>query len=121
MIIILAENCRIPVDDPNTHLELTMIHEVMVLDHSGPLFGIIQYASSIKLFVLGSILINIVTPFYTQCFWLNYLIYSGEAIVLAIVIGIIESVIARFRMSVVPLFLMASILLCGSAFILFVR
>ncbi len=38
-VVLLAENCRIPVDDPNTHLELTMIHEVMVLDHSGPLLG----------------------------------------------------------------------------------
>ncbi len=38
-IVLLAENCRIPFDDPNTHLELTMIHEVMVLDHSGPAFG----------------------------------------------------------------------------------
>jgi hypothetical protein len=45
-ITLLAENCRIPFDDPNTHLELTMIHEVMVLDHSGPAFGLILYAAA---------------------------------------------------------------------------
>src|SRR2546423_12953853 len=40
-VVLLAENSRIPIDDPHTHLELTMIHEGMVLDHSGPLFGVI--------------------------------------------------------------------------------
>ena len=49
MFVLLVENCRIPFDDPNTHLELTMIHEVMVLDHSGPAFGLILYAAAIKL------------------------------------------------------------------------
>ena len=48
LIILLTENARIPVDDPNTHLELTMIHEVMVLDHSGPDFGMILYGAAIK-------------------------------------------------------------------------
>ena len=52
-IVLLAENCRIPVDDPNTHLELTMIHEVMVLDHSGPAFGLILYGAAVKLFVFA--------------------------------------------------------------------
>ena len=45
-IVLLAENSRIPFDDPNTHLELTMIHEVMVLDHSGPAFGMILYGAA---------------------------------------------------------------------------
>ena len=48
MVVFLAENARIPVDDPNTHLELTMIHEVMVLDHSGPDFALIQYAARVE-------------------------------------------------------------------------
>ena len=52
-IVLLAENCRIPFDDPNTHLELTMIHEVMVLDHSGPPLGMILYGAALKLFVFG--------------------------------------------------------------------
>ena len=48
MIVLLAENARMPVDDPNTHLELTMIHEVMVLDHSGPDFAFILYSCRVE-------------------------------------------------------------------------
>ena len=55
MVVFLAENARIPVDDPNTHLELTMIHEVMVLDHSGPDFALIQYGACLKLWILGAV------------------------------------------------------------------
>ena len=51
MVVFLAENARIPVDDPTTHLELTMIHEVMVLDHSGPDFALIQYGASLKMWI----------------------------------------------------------------------
>lgn len=61
-IILLAENSRLPVDDPNTHLELTMIHEVMVLDHSGPLLGLIEYAASLKFFVFSSLVIGLLVP-----------------------------------------------------------
>ena len=53
-VVLLVENSRIPFDDPNTHLELTMIHEVMVLDHSGPAFGLILYGAAIKLFVFAA-------------------------------------------------------------------
>ena len=58
VIVLLAENARIPVDDPNTHLELTMIHEVMVLDNSGPDFAFILYAAALKLWVLGAMLVR---------------------------------------------------------------
>ena len=54
VIVFLVENCRIPVDDPNTHLELTMIHEVMVLDHSGRPLALVLYGASLKLLVLGA-------------------------------------------------------------------
>ena len=120
-IVFLAENSRIPVDDPTTHLELTMIHEVMVLDHSGPLFGIIEYASALKLFLLGSILLNIVTPAYTDYKWMNWLVFTVGMIGLAILTGFVESMFARLRMPRVPSFLIASVLLCGFAFILLVR
>jgi formate hydrogenlyase subunit 4 len=120
-IILLSENSRIPVDDPNTHLELTMIHEVMVLDHSGPLFGIIQYASSVKLFILSAILCNIMMPPLAGIRWLDFCLFCLSMFFLAIAIGIVESVIARLRMSRVPVLLIASVLLCGSALILFVR
>ena len=61
-VIVLAENARIPVDDPNTHLELTMIHEVMVLDHSGPALAAVLYGAAIKLFAMGAILVRLVVP-----------------------------------------------------------
>ena len=61
-IVLLAENSRIPFDDPNTHLELTMIHEVMVLDHSGPAFGMILYGAALKLFVFGALVVRLAFP-----------------------------------------------------------
>lgn len=120
-IVLLAESCRIPVDDPNTHLELTMIHEVMVLDHSGPLFGVILYASSLKLFVLGSLLLHVVAPFQTGVWYLDWPIFMAEILALAVLVGVVESVMARLRMKRVPNLLVSAILLCGSAFILLLR
>src|SRR5262249_45821996 len=61
-VVLLAENARIPVDDPATHLELTMIHEVMVLDHSGPDFATIVYGTAVKLFVMGALLAHLILP-----------------------------------------------------------
>jgi formate hydrogenlyase subunit 4 len=64
-IVLLAENSRIPFDDPNTHLELTMIHEVMVLDHSGPALGMILYGAALKLFVFGALIVRLAIPLAT--------------------------------------------------------
>ena len=120
-VVLLAETCRIPVDDPNTHLELTMIHEVMVLDHSGPLFGIILYAAAVKMFILGAVLLHVVSPFQTELVWLNWPLFIVELLGLAVVIGIVESVMARLQMRHVPYLLIAAMLFCGFGFILLVR
>jgi formate hydrogenlyase subunit 4 len=120
-IVLLAETCRIPVDDPTTHLELTMIHEAMVLDHSGPLFGTILYASAMKLFVLGSFLLHVVAPFSTGNAWIDRSLFIAEMLLLAVVIGVLESVTARLRMRRVPYLLVSALLLCGSGFVLLVR
>jgi len=120
-IVLLAETCRIPVDDPNTHLELTMIHEVMVLDHSGPLFGVILYAAAIKMFVIGSVLLHVVCPFRMTPAWLNWPIFILEMLGLAVVIGVVESIMARLRMRQVSYLLIAALLFCGFGFILLVR
>ena len=120
-IVLLAETCRIPVDDPNTHLELTMIHEVMVLDHSGPLLGIILYAASVKMLVIGSVLMNIVLPIKTGNVLLDWLLYVGELLGLSVIIGVVESVMARLQMRHVPYLLIAAMLFCGFGFILLVR
>ncbi|MDD5067809.1 MAG: NADH-quinone oxidoreductase subunit H, partial [bacterium] len=61
-IMLLVESCRVPVDDPNTHLELTMIHEVMILDNSGPDLGFIMYGAGMKMVIIGSLIANIILP-----------------------------------------------------------
>ncbi|MBI2504259.1 MAG: NADH-quinone oxidoreductase subunit H [Candidatus Latescibacteria bacterium] len=120
-VVLLAETCRIPVDDPNTHLELTMIHEVMVLDHSGPLFGMILYAAALKLFVLGAVLLHVVAPFQTGQDWLDWPLFALEMLGLAAFVGVVESVMARLQMWHVPYLLIAAMLFCGFGFLLLVR
>jgi formate hydrogenlyase subunit 4 len=116
-IVFLAENARIPVDDPNTHLELTMIHEVMVLDHSGRPLALVLYGASLKLLVLGAMLMDPLLPRAPQA-WQNWLIFYGGLGVLAVAVGLVESMSARFRMTKVPQFLIAGILASAFAFLL---
>ena len=120
-IVLVAECCRLPVDDPNTHLELTMIHEAMVLDHGGPWLGLIEYAASVKLLVLGAILMNVALPFSTGVGWADWLIFVAGLLGLSVVLGVLESVMARLRMNRVPYLLVAALLLCGSSFLLLLR
>jgi formate hydrogenlyase subunit 4 len=120
-ILVLAENCRIPVDDPNTHLELTMIHEVMVLDHSGPLFGFILYGAAVKLFVLSSVVLHVIAPFSSGIAIFDWPIFVLEMLAMAVVIGVVESVMARLQMRKVPTLLVAASLLCGFGFLLMLR
>ncbi|MHB1155343.1 MAG: respiratory chain complex I subunit 1 family protein [Phycisphaerales bacterium] len=120
-IVLLAETCRIPVDDPNTHLELTMIHEVMVLDHSGPLLGFILYAAAVKMYVLGAVLLHLIAPFTTGNSAIDTLLFILEMLGLAAVIGIVESVMARLQMRHVPYLLIAAMLFCAFGFLLLVR
>ena len=120
-VVLLAETCRIPVDDPNTHLELTMIHEVMVLDHSGPLFGVILYAAALKLFILGAVLLHVVVPLATGVPWLDWPLFVVELVALAAVVGVVESVMARLQMRHVPYLLIGALLFCGFGFLLLAR
>ncbi|MBN1603964.1 MAG: NADH-quinone oxidoreductase subunit H [Chitinispirillaceae bacterium] len=120
-IIMLAESCRIPVDDPNTHLELTMIHEVMVLDHSGPLFGVISYTAAVKLFILSTVLLHILMPFQLQSDWINWLLQIFGVMGIAVLVGVVESVMARLQMQHVPYLLVSALLFCAFGFILLVR
>jgi formate hydrogenlyase subunit 4 len=120
-IVMLAESCRIPVDDPNSHLELTMIHEVMVLDHSGPLFGVISYAAALKLFVLSTVFLHIVAPFQLDLVWLNWGLFVLEIVGVAVLIGVTESVMARLQMQHVPHLLVSALLFCAFGFILLIR
>ena len=120
-IVLLVENCRIPFDDPNTHLELTMIHEVMVLDHSGPDFGMILYGAAMKLLVLGAMAVGLVLPFTFKNQFLDALLFSLAMLVLAVVIGILESVMARLHMLRIPQLLIGTSLLSFFSLILLLR
>ena len=95
-ILLLLENCRIPVDDPTTHLELTMIHEVMVLDHSGPNMALILYAAALKLWFFAALIAGLITP--ALPLWQQMGLRVGIVLLLAVVVGIVESVMARLRM-----------------------
>ena len=121
LILLLAENSRVPFDDPNTHLELTMVHEVMVLDHSGPAFGLILYGASIKLFVFAALLVRIIVPFAWLPGWAGWPVLIVASLVVAIVVGVIESAIARLRLLQVPRLLISAALLSGFGLVLAVR
>ncbi|MGH7297722.1 MAG: respiratory chain complex I subunit 1 family protein [Polyangiaceae bacterium] len=121
LVVVLAENCRIPFDDPNTHLELTMIHEVMVLDHSGPALGMISYGAALKLFVLGAIVVGIVLPLHTGSAVLDLAVFVAGMLVLSVVIGTVESTMARLRLRHVPSLLIGACLLSGFAVLLAAR
>ncbi len=120
-IVLLVENCRIPFDDPNTHLELTMIHEVMVLDHSGPAFGMILYAAAVKLFLFGSLVVRVAIPLTTGSAWLDWPIFVSGMFVVAVSIGVVESTMARVRLTHIPTLLVAACLLSGFGLLLLVR
>lgn len=97
-IVLLAENSRIPFDDPNTHLELTMIHEVMILDHSGLDLGGILYASALKLWILGSLWVSVSIPLGWGNFYLDVVVFLASMGLLAVFIGFMESILARVRL-----------------------
>jgi len=114
-VVLLAENCRIPFDDPNTHLELTMIHEVMVLDHSGPAFGMILYGAAVKLWALGALVVAVALPVGSGSQWLDWLVFLAAMLALAILIGIVESIMARLRLVSIPRLLVSASLLTAFA------
>jgi formate hydrogenlyase subunit 4 len=118
LIVALAENSRVPFDDPSTHLELTMIHEVMVLDHSGPALGAVLYGAAVKLFVLTALVARILVPGTTGNAALDWLVFLAAVVLLVAVIGVIESVMARLRLVTVPNLLVGACLLTGFGFVL---
>ncbi len=95
--IIMVENSRLPYDDPKTHLELTMIHEVMVLDNSGFDLALINFASSLKFVVFGALISNF---FFTPDLpvYLGILIFLGIQVLMAVMVGMVESFRARYKL-----------------------
>jgi formate hydrogenlyase subunit 4 len=120
-VVLLTECSRMPVDDPNTHLELTMIHEVMVLDHSGPLLGLVEYGAAVKLFVLDALLLHVMAPTARVAGWPGLGLFTLGLLGIAVTIGVVESTMARLRLLHVPTLLIAAVLSCGFAFLLLGR
>jgi len=110
-MVAVAETGRVPVDNPTTHLELTMIHEAMVLEHSGPSLAFLEWANSIKLGLLLSLLIGLFFPwgmaagFSLPVLALAAGAYAAKMAALALVLAAVESSVAKMRMYAVPDFL----------------
>jgi formate hydrogenlyase subunit 4 len=110
-MVLLAETGRMPVDNPTTHLELTMIHEGMVLEYSGPSLALIEWASAIKLHAMLALLIALFGPWGMASGGSSWgiaaglLVYCLKIAVLVVVLSVIESAVAKLRMYLVPDFL----------------
>ncbi|WP_448871187.1 respiratory chain complex I subunit 1 family protein [Desulfobulbus propionicus] len=117
-MILLAENSRIPVDDPATHLELTMIHEVMILDHSGPDLALIELGAMYKLLFYAAWVASLIKPVTLAAPVADILFFYGLVALVYLAIGIIESMTARLKMPMVPKFLLTSFALAFLAIIL---
>jgi formate hydrogenlyase subunit 4 len=120
-IVLLAENSRMPFDDPTTHLELTMIHEVMVLDHGGPLLGAALLGAAQKLFVQGALLVRIIVPQPDGSPIAAWAVFLASMLALGVGIGVVESTMARIRLRQIPMLLIAASLLSAFGIVLVVR
>ncbi len=117
-MIMLAENSRVPVDDPATHLELTMIHEVMILDHSGPDLALIELGAFYKLLLYAALIANLLMPSPPSQSLASLLLFYGLIAIIFWVIGVIESITARLKMPMVPKYLLTSAALAFLAVVL---
>ncbi|MBI1903200.1 MAG: NADH-quinone oxidoreductase subunit H [Planctomycetia bacterium] len=120
-VVLLAENSRIPFDDPGTHLELTMVHEVMVLDHSGPAFGMVLYGASLKLFLFAALVVRLALPQSAGFAWLDWPVFIAGMLGVAVAVGVVESTMARLRLTQVPVLLVAACLLSAFGVVLLLR
>ena len=97
LLIAMIENSRMPIDDPKTHLELTMVHEVMILDNSGFDLGLILSAGYLKFAIYGALIFNLFIGMIPYGYAIPMFFIIQLA--LAIIVGVIESFMARSRMN----------------------
>jgi formate hydrogenlyase subunit 4 len=112
----MIENSRLPVDDPKTHLELTMVHEVMVLDNSGFDLGLIQLGNAFKFGIFGALIANFILPEH-QLFWIRALIFVSVIFLFAVIVGLMESFRARLKMEKNPQFILTLSSIAAIAFL----
>ena len=107
-LVLIAETGRIPVDNPATHLELTMIHEAMILEYSGPYLALIEWAASIKQLVLMTLMINVFWPFGLSAAWSPAGVLAGfgwlalKLLILSCGVVLVETANAKMRLFRVP-------------------
>jgi formate hydrogenlyase subunit 4 len=107
-LVLIAETGRIPVDNPATHLELTMIHEAMILEYSGPYLALIEWAASIKQLVLMTLMINVFWPFGLSATWSPPSVWAGlgwlalKLLILSCTVVLVETANAKMRLFRVP-------------------
>jgi len=107
----LTENSRVPVDDPATHLELTMIHEVMILDHSGPDLALIELGAYFKLLFYSGFLARLIDPFHSENALINGLLFYTVVTFIYMTVGVVESITTRYKMNLVPKFILTPFIL----------
>lgn len=112
-MLLLLENTRVPFDDPTTHLELTMIHEVMILDHSGPDLALMEYGATMKLMILSSLLGRILVPHHFDSSLANAVMFFGKITVLCCFITMVEVGMARLKMKQIPGILLGALILAA--------
>lgn len=124
-IVALAETGRVPVDNPATHLELTMIHEAMILEYSGRYLALLEWAAGVKLLIFLSVIANVFAPWgiatsvTPTSIALGLAVYLVKVSGLALVIGVIESMFAKLRLFRVPELLGAAFILSLLALVFF--
>jgi formate hydrogenlyase subunit 4 len=122
-IVLIAETGRIPVDNPTTHLELTMIHEAMILEYSGPYLALIEWSAAMKQLVLMTLLVNVFFPFGLSPGWspaatlLSLIVFSVKLLLLAAVVVLVETTNAKLRLFRVPELLAVAFVLSALALI----
>jgi formate hydrogenlyase subunit 4 len=115
-VLLQAEASRVPVDDPMTHLELTMVHEVMILDHSGPELAAMQYGSAIKMTTYAGLIAALLNPVdLLRDPMVSIAVSLCLMAAVAVAVGCVESLTARLRLNLVPRYLMLASLLAAAS------
>jgi len=122
-IVLIAETGRIPVDNPATHLELTMIHEAMILEYSGPYLALIEWSAAMKQLALMTLLVNVFFPFGLSTGWwqlgtlVSLVLFAAKLMLLAAAVVLVETSNAKLRIFRVPELLAVAFVLSALALI----
>lgn len=119
LMILIAETSRIPVDDPSTHLELTMVHEAMLLEYSGRHLAFIEWGTNIKQLVFMTFMANVLIPvgFNIDNFLYSLAIYLIKIFIIAIIVGLVELNTVKFRLYSIPNFAAIALILSVLGFL----